>query len=114
MHINPVAIAGASVDGWLGGPVADTKYQFALKFIQTGPNAQFKRDTLQATFMPAYFWQGTGVRKHNDTIVATNVHPDFGWAMVPQTNPGGTNVYLNRSEERRVGKECRSRWSPYH
>src|SRR5256886_5732492 len=25
------------------------------------------------------------------------------------------NIYLfNRSEERRVGKECRSRWSPYH
>ena len=24
----------------------------------------------------------------------------------------GSNVY--RSEERRVGKECRSRWSPYH
>ena len=22
--------------------------------------------------------------------------------------------YVNRSEERRVGKECRSRWSPYH
>src|SRR5258706_9822828 len=22
--------------------------------------------------------------------------------------------YTNRSEERRVGKECRSRWSPYH
>ena len=22
--------------------------------------------------------------------------------------------YFNRSEERRVGKECRSRWSPYH
>ena len=21
---------------------------------------------------------------------------------------------FNRSEERRVGKECRSRWSPYH
>ena len=31
----------------------------------------------------------------------------------------GTIVYLlftkfKRSEERRVGKECRSRWSPYH
>ena len=25
------------------------------------------------------------------------------------------NIYqLTRSEERRVGKECRSRWSPYH
>ena len=22
--------------------------------------------------------------------------------------------YIRRSEERRVGKECRSRWSPYH
>src|SRR3712207_9473972 len=24
------------------------------------------------------------------------------------------NGLLHRSEERRVGKECRSRWSPYH
>ena len=23
-------------------------------------------------------------------------------------------AYAERSEERRVGKECRSRWSPYH
>ena len=23
-------------------------------------------------------------------------------------------VFTDRSEERRVGKECRSRWSPYH
>ena len=25
-----------------------------------------------------------------------------------------SRLYLERSEERRVGKECRSRWSPYH
>ena len=25
-----------------------------------------------------------------------------------------TSIDLPRSEERRVGKECRSRWSPYH
>ena len=25
-----------------------------------------------------------------------------------------TSYAENRSEERRVGKECRSRWSPYH
>src|SRR5438270_13927347 len=31
------------------------------------------------------------------------------YAMVANTSVG----YL-RSEERRVGKECRSRWSPYH
>ena len=32
--------------------------------------------------------------------------------------PGGGNMVISRSEERRVGKECasmcRSRWSPYH
>src|ERR1041385_191125 len=27
------------------------------------------------------------------------------------TPPAG---FVDRSEERRVGKECRSRWSPYH
>ena len=26
----------------------------------------------------------------------------------------GTTISPRRSEERRVGKECRSRWSPYH
>ena len=25
-----------------------------------------------------------------------------------------TDIMFERSEERRVGKECRSRWSPYH
>ena len=32
-------------------------------------------------------------------------HPAFGSADI---------CLLTRSEERRVGKECRSRWSPYH
>src|SRR6266480_7384383 len=27
---------------------------------------------------------------------------------------GGGEMIVGRSEERRVGKECRSRWSPYH
>ena len=33
------------------------------------------------------------------------VHIDFSGAITDATT---------RSEERRVGKECRSRWSPYH
>ena len=35
----------------------------------------------------------------------------------PITTPGGVTIIpvtKVRSEERRVGKECRSRWSPYH
>ena len=32
-----------------------------------------------------------------------------------QDNPGSKSQGVKqRSEERRVGKECRSRWSPYH
>ena len=33
-----------------------------------------------------------------------------------RANTGGDGNILDylRSEERRVGKECRSRWSPYH
>ena len=29
-------------------------------------------------------------------------------------NPSQDKKTALRSEERRVGKECRSRWSPYH
>ena len=29
-------------------------------------------------------------------------------------DPGNWASNIARSEERRVGKECRSRWSPYH
>ena len=36
-----------------------------------------------------------------------------GWKD-PWALPGPTVVFADRSEERRVGKECRSRWSPYH
>src|SRR2546426_8709773 len=38
-------------------------------------------------------------------------------AYVEEAKRWGIQVRLpsvNRSEERRVGKECRSRWSPYH
>ena len=34
---------------------------------------------------------------------------DLPWAAMAMLPPE-----LTRSEERRVGKECRSRWSPYH
>src|SRR2546425_8978250 len=33
---------------------------------------------------------------------------------VPATTPPRVPCSSQRSEERRVGKECRSRWSPYH
>src|SRR2546428_10956423 len=39
----------------------------------------------------------------------------FGHATALELNRAGSHIgVLKRSEERRVGKECRSRWSPYH
>ena len=42
----------------------------------------------------------------------------FGFIVRPEANKleikSEIEALYNRSEERRVGKECRSRWSPYH
>src|SRR5256885_9922883 len=38
----------------------------------------------------------------------------FGRALDPIGNAMLPGCQISRSEERRVGKECRSRWSPYH
>ena len=35
------------------------------------------------------------------------------WSALPSSG-NFLDMYVERSEERRVGKECRSRWSPYH
>src|SRR3712207_8402077 len=38
---------------------------------------------------------------------------DSAW-LVPAIGIAGGAAAIARSEERRVGKACRSRWSPYH
>ena len=38
----------------------------------------------------------------------------LGQDVLKSLTPGQQVVKIVRSEERRVGKECRSRWSPYH
>ena len=57
-------------------------------------------------------------------VTSTGYIPRKGWvdndvtynSAYPLALPifRAAEAYLNRSEERRVGKECRSRWSPYH
>src|SRR2546427_4860996 len=37
-----------------------------------------------------------------------------GDMLLPRQTYHDAETLLLRSEERRVGKECRSRWSPYH
>jgi len=38
----------------------------------------------------------------------------IGQPDLPAREPQKPKPAAKRSEERRVGKECRSRWSPYH
>ena len=50
----------------------------------------------------------------NFTQLGRNPH-DIELYMFAQANSEHCrHKIFNRSEERRVGKECRSRWSPYH
>ena len=46
--------------------------------------------------------------KRTKSIVASGHYGDFTRIL------NGTPIANGRSEERRVGKECRSRWTPYH
>ncbi len=41
-------------------------------------------------------------------------NPNFSFALDNARNDFIKANLKDRSEERRVGKECRSRWSPYH
>src|SRR2546425_11925493 len=41
-------------------------------------------------------------------------HPAVDDQQLPRNVAGEVGGEKERSEERRVGKECRSRWSPYH
>ena len=45
--------------------------------------------------------------RNRAVLVGLNAH-----SLSREDNASETS--LERSEERRVGKECRSRWSPYH
>ncbi len=57
-------------------------------------------------------------KKSDATILLTRVENPLAYGIVITDDAGKIVRFLEkptwRSEERRVGKECRSRWSPYH
>ena len=56
-------------------------------------------------------WDMTAYRFIDDEA-PSSVNPSL-WRQAKLNNIHGL-FEVTRSEERRVGKECRSRWSPYH
>ena len=79
-----------------------------------------KKSILPLAFMVFWFWM-------TKTIMKVSGQTDWFWWIFIAGLPFGIHKMLLiliprgmdttatlRSEERRVGKECRSRWSPYH
>src|SRR5258706_12189614 len=62
---------------------------------------------LSSGYYDAYFTRAQKVRKLLSDKIQL-IFKDFDFILLP------TSPTTARSEERRVGKECRSRWSPYH
>ena len=66
----------------------------------------------------AYDTKSTGVLERGirgvDQGFIGHRHAQAGGAVVHGGDVVGAAEQQLRSEERRVGKECRSRWSPYH
>src|SRR5207237_6481224 len=74
-------------------------------------------------FCVFFFFQAEdGIRDSSVTGVQTCALPISSRSPTPCAAPRGRKTdaasfecrEIHRSEERRVGKECRSRWSPYH
>jgi len=66
-----------------------------------------------------YLIRGLRTRNRNDFIISglflgLGLHGYSPIRILPIVVVIAIGLYLLRSEERRVGKECRSRWSPYH
>ena len=56
-------------------------------------------------------WMGISSIKHREATISQ--HPKVVPSPVAVESESSP-FFEARSEERRVGKECRSRWSPYH
>ena len=84
-----------------------SKPRTALIMVQAGKGTDAVIDELVKVFEPGDIIIDGGNALFTDTIRREKAVRETGINFVGAGISGG-------SEERRVGKECRSRWSPYH
>ena len=57
---------------------------------------------------------GAGMMDCKNALTEANGDIDKAMEIIRKKGQAVAAKRSDRSEERRVGKECRSRWSPYH
>src|ERR1051326_4673587 len=73
------------------------------------------RELHEAPEVPNYGKKGSGMKLSEGMVIAIEPMVNMGVKEVKQWSDGWTITAKDgKTEERRVGKECRSRWSPYH
>src|SRR6266566_5875397 len=88
----------------------NTNYHDTWRCAQT-PTGNANSGTLIAPVYLAYDLSGVASASRSQVVVVWYDDAPGAGAYDPGLI---ANAYINqRSEERRVGKECRSRWSPY-
>ena len=86
------------------------KSAVAVMLDQLGYSLQSNQKRLEGANHPDRNAQFEHINKNVQDFI------DKGFSVISVDTKKKENIwnYKNRSEERRVGKECRSRWSPYH
>src|ERR1035441_4907507 len=89
---------------WAGPAASGDELQLAIILTRHGVRSPLKTNEAMARLasQPWPTWE-----------VAPGIQTPHGNALIAQMGDY-YRARLTRSEERRVGKECRSRWSPYH
>ena len=97
--------------------ILEIKYPQKTEFVITGngsqkyliqeaekrlKNVRYLGWVSKEELMKQYFLADLGLMQHKNSFTQTVTSKFFRY------------LGAGRSEERRVGKECRSRWSPYH
>src|SRR5260370_41274971 len=91
--------------GLCGGALILLLKLIEYRFLVVEHSIEIYGGLIALLFAVLGIWLGLKLTKTKETLVVREV-----------LLPAQTSFTLNevRSEERRVGKECRSRWSPYH
>ena len=102
--------------GIMGRPMAKNLLKAGKELLVSDLNKEAVADVVKAGAQEATYAE---IGEQCDRIIimvpsgAISKSILFGENGVASTIKEGA-VVCDRSEERRVGKECRSRWSPYH